>query len=331
MLRFPWTKLVAPNNALPEATAPPPVPQIPPSELEIYRGYQDDDLALFEEFTAPTRISQPDFIVDFLGARTRVASLYDPVTTLGGLVQGAPVPGDYHAETVEWLGLLKTVKTARTAYTAMEWGAGWAPWLIAGATAARHKGIRNIKLYGIEADPLHYQAMRQHFIDNHLPVDRHVLLQAAVGVEAGSARWPKHPDPRNAWGVRPVRAGSDEDDDYNGGKIQEFMDVEILGAAELLRREPSWDMVHIDIQGWEGEVCRSSIDVLSERVKWVIIAVHSRILDGELLQLFHNAGWSLEHEKPTRFHYSLDKKTFESMVAADGTQVWRNVRLTGQG
>jgi hypothetical protein len=105
------------------------------------------------------------------------------------------------------------------------------------------------------------------------------------------------------------------------------LDVNIIAASDLLHREPLWDMIHIDIQGWEGEVCRSCIKLLNERAKWVIVGVHSRLLDAELLKLFHGAGWLLEHEKPTRFRYAPRKSTFESMVIADGTQVWRNPRL----
>ena len=86
-------------------------------------------------------------------------------------------------------------------------------------------------------------------------------------------------------------------------------------------------MVHIDIQGWEGEVCRSCIDLLSERVKWVVIGVHSRVMDAELLEMFHAAGWVLEHEKPTRFRFDTAKTNFEAMVTADGIQVWRNPRM----
>jgi hypothetical protein len=66
---------------------------------------------------------------------------------------------------------------------------------------------------------------------------------------------------------------------------------------------------------------------LNERVRWVVIGVHSRILDADLLRLFHGAGWILEHEKPTRFRFNPSKATFEAMVIADGTQVWRNRRI----
>jgi hypothetical protein len=86
-------------------------------------------------------------------------------------------------------------------------------------------------------------------------------------------------------------------------------------------------MLHIDIQGWEGPVCRACIGVLSERAKWVIIGVHSRLQEAELLGLFHAAGWILEHEKPTKFRFDRTRTTFESMVVQDGTQVWRNPRL----
>jgi hypothetical protein len=65
----------------------------------------------------------------------------------------------------------------------MEWGAGWAPWLVAGAKAAQHLGIDEWMLYGVEADPAHFKSMRQHFEDNGLLSGKHVLLQAAVGIE----------------------------------------------------------------------------------------------------------------------------------------------------
>ena len=62
--------------------------------------------------------------------------------------------------------------------------------------------------------------------------------------------------------------------------------------------------------------------------KVVIIGVHSRVQEAELLRVFHTAGWILEHEKPTKFRFDRTRITFESMVVQDGTQVWRNPRLT---
>ena len=70
---------------------------------------------------------------------------------------------------------------------------------------------------------------------------------------------------RNTRGTRPIRAGSEEDEDYLNGRIDQFIDVEILAAEALLQQEPRWDMLHIDIQEWEGEVCHSCIDTITER------------------------------------------------------------------
>ncbi|KAA1184431.1 hypothetical protein FP026_03325 [Rhizobium tropici] len=302
----------------------------PLGELQIYRGYNSSDVAIFDEFTNHNRKSQPGFIVDFMGVRTRVSSLYDQVQHLSGAVQGAPVPGDYHAETTEWLGLVKTVRSASGRYTAMEWGAGWGPWIIAGGVAARNKGISDIKLYGVEADPVHFETMVQHYRDNGFEPEPTLVYLAAVGPEPGRAQWPKHPDPRNDWGTRPIREGDVADDDYNAGRINDFMNVEILAGADLLSKEPLWDMLHVDIQGWEGEVCAAAQEVINERVRWVIIGTHSRIVEAQLLTLFHSMGWTLEHEKPCRFSYSLDRSDFASMITADGVQVWRNTRLVSR-
>jgi FkbM family methyltransferase len=311
----------------PPALAPAGAPQDSIGSLQVYKGYAESDIEILESFSQGGLHPEEGFIVDFLGGRTRTSSLYETAGPLAGHVFGIPVPGDFHAEAVEWIGVMKTALTAEGRYIAMEWGAGWAPWLIAGALAARKLGISDIKLYGVEADPHHYQAMTQHFVDNGFPPADHVLLQAAVGSAAGSAEWPDEPDSRNQWGARPLREGSQQDTDYLLERVDRFLQVKVLEARSLVLREPMWDMVHLDIQGWEGEVCRSCIDLLTERARWVVIGVHSRIQDAELLLIFHEAGWVLEHEKPTRFSYQRAQSGFESMVVADGTQVWRNPKL----
>ena len=51
-----------------------------------------------------------------------------PFSSLDRRVFGTPVPvGDWHAETIEYVGLLKSVLTARKRYVVLELGAGWGP------------------------------------------------------------------------------------------------------------------------------------------------------------------------------------------------------------
>ena len=301
--------------------------------LQHYPGFGPADLAVFDAFRLPGLQPQPGFIVDFLGVRTRCTSLGTCQRVYDGHVLGIPVPGDYHAEAVEYIGLLKSVLAARDRYAILELGAGWGPWLVAGAAAARHRGLTDIRLVGVEADPTHFEFMQQHLRDNGLDPAAHTLLKAAVGDAPGKARWPVAADAANEWGLRPGRLEGDtvdaRDAGYLGHTLERTIDVEIVDVADVLARQPVWDCVHIDVQGWEMSVCTRGAPLLDARAKFVILGTHSRKLDGDLYDHFHRHGWALEHEKPTRMEYRYGCPALEGMNVADGTQVWRNPRLAG--
>ncbi len=304
------------------------------SDLQIYAGYTPEHLAVFEAFEAADPQPSAGFVTDFHGSRARIASLWDGVEHLDGAVLPRPVPADYHAEAVEWIGVLKSALAAKGRFIALEVGAGMGPWLVAGGVAARLRGVRTIRLAGVEADPGRFALLRQHLCDNGFDPESHTLIQAAVGVAAGTARWPRLVDPRNDAGARPVRTDHERSGlaDLAGpgsdpASASELIDVPIVAFAELLGREPQWDLVHIDVQGGECELCRACRDLLSQRTRYLVVGTHSRKLDGDLLEIMFGAGWILEHEKPTRFVYDARQQCLEVMTTHDGTQVWRNPHL----
>jgi FkbM family methyltransferase len=297
----------------------------PAGPLQAFPGYASGELHLIRSAHCHRPAGESGFITDRLGVRTRVTSLWDGAQALSGKVTGLPIPADWHCEAVEWVGLLKAVRAARGQFVAMELGAGWGPWLVAGAKAASDAGITRLRLLGVEADPVHFGYLRQHFTDNGLDPEAHTLLNAAVGPEAGQARWPCVADPRNDWGLRPLDASGA---DYRGHPTSGMRDVTILGFADLLAREALWDLVHIDVQGGETELCRSAMALLGERARHVVIGTHSRVIDGALMALFLASGWALENEKPARMQYRAGAPTPEAMTVADGVQVWRNPRHT---
>jgi len=45
-------------------------------------------------------------------------------------------------------------------------------------------------------------------------------------------------------------------------------------------------------------------------------------------ELLFRRGWELENEKPPRFTWQTGAVSLLSMITHDGTQVWRNPRLT---
>ncbi len=319
-------------------SASPAAPDTMPSALpsatpgEIYSGYSASDLWVFDIFSHEPPTPMPGFVTDFLGTRTRTSSLWDGVRNLDGQVMGRPIPHDLF-EAVEWVGFLKAVATARDGrFAIMELGAGLGPWLVAGAVAARLRRINDLRLVGVEADPGRFALMRQHFLDNDLDPEKHRLICAAVGVEKGHARWPRITNPPNAAGHRPVRevgGGLDQGDvAYMQQAIEDFIDVEIVPFEDLLLLEPTWDLVHIDVQGWESKLCAGCVQALNSRVRWMVIGTHSRAIDGEVIEVLHGAGWVLEQEKPTRFRFDPAQASLELMTEVDGVQVWRNPRLS---
>lgn len=291
--------------------------EMPPVHWQLYPGHTPLEAGLIAEFFRRDPPAEPGFIVDRLGVRTDVTVLWDGLATLAGTVVPPPFDADFHAEAIEWIGLLKAVSGARDRFTAMELGAGWGPWLVAGALAARSRGIVDLQLLGVEADPQHFASMIAHFRNNDLDPAAHQLHCAAVGPSDGTARWPRMADPRNDWGRSPASEGTDD----------ATMEVRIMGIAGLLATQPVWDLVHIDVQGSEVEICRAGLAGLQERVRWLVIGTHSRVIEGALIALLRDAGWVLENEKPCRFTFSPTALDLVAMTTLDGTQVWRNPEM----
>lgn len=306
-----WRRIL--RRLCPPAAAP----SVPPGQVSAA------DRALLERFAVAPPAGEAGFVIDFLGVRTRVAFMGAGAASFSGAVVGVPVPHDFRAFAAEWLGLIRAVAAARGRFTAMELGAGWGPWLVAGAVAARHRGIAEIRLCGVEADPGHFAFLRQHFADNGLDPDAHRLLAAAVGPAAGEALWPAADDPANDYGARVLGAG--ERRDHRGARARVRL-VPMVGVADLLRAEPLWDLVHLDVQGLEGALCTAARADLG-RVRRIVIGTHTRQIEGELIELFHGLGWALEHESPARFAYDPEAASVLAMTEVDGTQIWRNPSL----
>ena len=68
-------------------------------------------------------------------------------------------------------------------------GAGYGRWLVKGAAAVRQcHGDLPIKLIGVEAEPTHFEWLKQHFNDNGLDPAQHELIEAAVDGQERTVR-----------------------------------------------------------------------------------------------------------------------------------------------
>jgi FkbM family methyltransferase len=292
----------------------------------LFLGFNEADADILTRLTDPNAKAEPGFLVDVFGIRTRTANLWPEMHCHDGGFWGLPVPGNWHWETPEWVGLIRSVLSAGDRYRIMELGAGWGPAAVGGGVLARLKGISDIHVTAVEADPHHFRFLTQHVADNGLAPANYTLLEAAVGVRSGSALWPDSPDSATAFGNRPIT----REGDYLGRTFEKTRKVKILAFTKLLRKEPLWDMVHMDIQGTEVAVCRAAIQDLNRRVARVCIGTHSRKIDGDLFELFAKHGWVMENERPSRTTFVANAKTLEAMNIGDGIQIWRNPKLRGE-
>jgi FkbM family methyltransferase len=296
------------------------------TDFRIYAGYKLEDLTVFNEFSHAQPPPRSGFLTEFVGSVARISLLWDGCQNLDGKVLPLPIPNDYHADAIEWLGMLKAVRAATGSFAAMELGAGHGPWIAASAAAARLRGINDLRLCAVEGDPARFALLQQNIEDNDLTRHDITLIQAAVGTTDGSARWPRVSDPRNTAGARPLRDGNQDDATYLRDLVEDTIEVEVVSASRLLMSRRIWDLVHIDVQGTEAELCAASLETLSERVRYLVVGTHSRKLDGELMETLLNAGWHLEHEKPARMN-CVPSQPLVTLTVGDGTQVWRNPRL----
>jgi len=295
--------------------------------IALFLGYQPGDVPLLSKLADANAKSEVGFITDRYGIRTRTANLWPEMKPHDGAITGLPIPGSFHWETIEWLALFKSVLSAGDKYRLMELGAGWGPATVGSAVLARLRGIVDIYVVAVEADPHHIRFLRQHLEDNRLAPDQFQIYEAAVGVENGIAEWPDAPGTSVEYGNRPITS----DGDYLGRTIGRTRKVPVVAINDLLNTQPEWDLLHIDIQGGEVEVLRAALDLCDERVARVCIGTHSRKIDGDLFEMFARRGWIMEHEKPTKMTFVRGAKSLEAMNVVDGTQVWRNPLLRPDG
>jgi Methyltransferase FkbM domain len=284
---------------------------------------------IFDAFAIPEVNLEKGFIYDSLGTRTRV-------TFRGGNPDGGGIRKPAQRESWEWIPLLWAVATAKGRGRAVELGAGWAPWITRFYAAARLKGIDDVKLFGVEGDPIHFEYMKAHFADNGIAdADAH-LVHGLAAKSSGVALFPLTNTPEKSWGLRKVgREGTDREavlqavgakpidgkpGVYSLAKSpHEYAVQQTISLPDLIGNTEVIDFIHSDIQGSEAEIVASAIDLLDARCRCIAIGTHSHEIEQELRDIFTGHGWDGHHD-------SVMHRTEEGRLV-DGHQVWTNPRF----
>ena len=289
---------------------------------DFFGGWQPSDIELFQRHARRSDPTQ-DKITDFLGVKT-TASLHPWAAHMSGTVNAdIPVPDDsLRAEAIEYFALLHSIESSpMDSFTIVELGASYGPWVCAGAIVAGRTGRSRIQLTAVEASRLLFDFIPVHLAENEVATDRdHIrLINGAVSTHPGTMYFPKVQSPAEN-GSQAINGLTDMD--YLGRKV-EHEEVIAYTLPDLLP-EGVTDLLHMDIQGSETAVLQTNIALLNERVRGVFVGIHSRKIEGELLELFHSSGWSLMRERPTKFACHPDRSDIVGWTTRDGGQYWRN-------
>jgi FkbM family methyltransferase len=295
---------------------------------DAFDNYTVQELTLLKKYHVAAS-PRSGYIASFVGSYTNV-NFFGHFDNLDGMVEGLPIPSNFHAETIEWIGAIKSVDQAKNEYNVAEIGAGWGPWLVDTAYAAKARGLNDIFMVGVEADRGHFQYLKQHLSDNGFHPDQYTLLYGIAGEKDGEAFFPLI-DSQKDWGAsaifKPLNQNTILHADYRGIEL-EHIKLNCFSLETILSERLSFNLCHIDVQGSEIDIITASRDVLRRKVHYLVIGTHSRKIEGLLLELLSSDGWLLEKEKPCEFVLNTDGQPITPHnTRSDGTQVWRNPQL----
>lgn len=273
---------------------------------------------IFESFAATPSEATGAHIFDFLGGRTRVSykkgwERHAPAE--GRTVQ--PKPPMHNEHYFDWIATLMAVKKAEGVFRMAELGAGWAPWLIRGALAARQNDtITDTELLAVEADPTHFEWINEHFTDNGLDPDTHQILFGAASGEPGVLRFPVIENPDEDYGAS-LRAAK--------GNIP-VIEVRAYTMAEILEHFTGpLDFLHVDIQGAEYDLLPGAMQLLGQSVKQIMIGTHLADERHEALaETFRANGWTEVMNFPRN---ATSKTEFGDVAFGDGFLLYSNPRF----
>lgn len=255
------------------------------------------------------------FVHDFLGVKTdaRFRPMFkaDP---RGPVVTAYPPP---HAGYFELIFVLESViaEAASDAYTMMELGAGYGPWMVTSHAAMRHISPKTrVRLIGAEMVGHHIAWLREHFQSNGIDPDAHTLIQAAMSDRCGEGHFVPEVDLGWDFGQRlrdsPARAKT--------GPLQPVR-VPTITLTEMLKDIDRVNLLHIDIQGQEERVLRHSMDGVDQKVDRLIVATHSRSIHRNIRSLLRDRGWTNVYDFGFRKRVRTD---FGDVQFLDGLLAW---------
>lgn len=283
---------------------------------------------LFKRHSAPEMVAGKTSYINYFGVETDVKAFPQGQSLVGTMQSDPPLPDDgMYGGALEYAAILEAIEHAQRigakSFAAAELGAGWGPWIsLAGVVANRTGAFESIGLVGVEADDYRFPAFVEHMKANGCYEDGFDtrLHEAAVWHEGRTLKFPYVGDGDHGGGA------SVDDQEYRGLEV-EMRDVQAVTLPQICGHLPIIDVMHWDVQGAEFDIARHAMRFLNQRARSLLIGTHSRVIEGQLLELFWDHGWDVIEQAPCAYFYSTDAPSVVAMTHTDGEFYVRNPRL----
>jgi hypothetical protein len=285
----------------------------------------------FEHFSAafdPARILLRHVAPDLSPTHGRLTNAYgvriDPnvmpeiLAGCDGQVEPPPIPANWHADAAEFAAVLRAVELSGRHFTMVELGCGWGCWMSISGVVAR-RACKSVHLIGIEGSAEHLKMASQTMAENGFSREEFSLHHGVAATAGGYALFPRAA--ATDWGTASIW-GAREEQRRDALQSASADELRMIPLDELLPEGAALSLLHVDIQGGEATLIPQSVALLADRVAYVVIGTHSRVIEGSLTATLSAAGFTLEVERPAI--QSLGPKTPHLLV--DGVQGWRNSR-----
>lgn len=249
------------------------------------------------------------FVYNYLGAKTRrnyFVQLSNNKYTATAIIKTTYPPFD--EEYFEHLDLLESVHYAQNEFIMMELGAGWGKWIVNAYYALKQLNPIPYYLIGVEAEPTHFQYMRQHLKDNNVDFKKVKLFEGAVNDQDAIVGF-KMGNPDSWYG-------------------QYIADVETKVKAyslnTLLKLKNYFDLIDLDIESFEYKVLAPAVDELNKKVRKIHIGTHNKKVEEQLRILFKENNWINVWDYPC-----IDncQTIFGKINFQNGVQTWLNPKF----
>lgn len=280
-----------------------------------------DPQEVMRRHAVPGLVPRPGLLTNFLGVLIDPKFFPSILQDRAGEVEGIPIPANWHADIAEWGAALRAVDLARGRFTVMELGCGWGCWLNNTGVAARRAGL-DVHLIGVEGDEGHIGFAHEACTTNGFREDQRSLHHGIAAAGSGFALFPRQKEAGMSWGLEPV-FGASEEQRREAARTGDYDELPMIALGDLAAPHERIDLLHVDIQGGEADLVAGSLDLLREKVAYILIGTHSRAIEGRLFDMLLGKGWRLEIERPA----ILELGNPAAPVIVDGVQGWRNTAL----